>query len=65
MLLFSALMKGLRDLQITYVLHVVGDKGRAVIRETFQRLDEGTVSHSKHRTRGGPVVLNWVRPSKR
>ena len=40
MLLFSRLMKGLIDLQITNVLHLVGDKGRDVIRETFQRLDE-------------------------
>jgi uncharacterized membrane protein len=40
MLLFSALMKGLSDLQITNVLHVIGDKGREVIREMFQRLDE-------------------------
>jgi uncharacterized membrane protein len=40
MLLFSALMKGLRDLQITYVLHTIGDRGRDVLRETFQRVDE-------------------------
>ena len=46
MLLFSRLMKGLSDLQINNVLHVVGDKGRAVIRETFQRLDDGTASQS-------------------
>ena len=47
MLLFSALMKGLTDLQITYVLHVIGDKGREVIGETFQRLDEKAKNHSK------------------
>jgi uncharacterized membrane protein len=47
MLLFSALMKGLIDLQITYVLHVIGDKGREVIRETFQRLDEKAKNQSK------------------
>ncbi len=46
MLLFSRLMKGVSDLQITSVLHVVGDKGRDVIRQTFQRLDEGTGSQS-------------------
>ncbi len=40
MLLFSALMKGLSDLQITNVLHVIGDRGRKVIREMFRRLDE-------------------------
>jgi uncharacterized membrane protein len=47
MLLFSALMKGLIDLQITHVLHVIGDKGRRVIRETFQRLDEKVKNQSK------------------
>ena len=40
MLLFSAMMKGLLNLQITYVLHAIGDTGRDVIRETFKRLDE-------------------------
>ena len=44
--LFSRLMKGVSDLQITNVLHLVGDKGRAVIRETFQRLDEETAGQS-------------------
>jgi uncharacterized membrane protein len=47
MLLFSALMKGLSDLQITNVLHVIGDKGREVIREMFQRLDEKGNGQSK------------------
>ena len=32
MLLFSALIKASIDLQVTYVLHVVGDRGREVIR---------------------------------
>jgi uncharacterized membrane protein len=40
MLLFSALMKRLSDLQVTNVLHVIGDNGRAVIRDTFRRSDE-------------------------
>jgi uncharacterized membrane protein len=62
MLLFSALMKGLSDLQITYVLHVIGDTGRKVIRETFQRLDEKAEHQSKHEQETcniselGPVV---------
>ena len=62
MLLFSALMKGLTDLQITYVLHVIGDRGREVIREVFQRLDENAKNQSKpgRETRDvselGPVV---------
>ncbi len=62
MLLFSALMKGLTDLQITYVLHVIGDKGREVIREMFRRLDEKAKNQSKREqeTRNvselGPIV---------
>jgi uncharacterized membrane protein len=55
MLLFSALMKGLRDLQITYVLHTIGDRGRDVLRETFQRLDEEEDSQSKHGRVAGNV----------
>jgi uncharacterized membrane protein len=47
MLLFSALMKGLIDLQITNVLHLIGDNGREVIREMFKRLDEKADSQSK------------------
>ena len=62
MLLFSAMMKGLLDLQIAYVLHVIGDRGREVIRETFQRLDANKKNQSKRapETRNiselGPVV---------
>jgi uncharacterized membrane protein len=61
-LLFSALMKSLTDLQITYVLHVIGDKGRDVVREMFQHLDEKAKNQSKRgqETRNvselGPVV---------
>ncbi len=54
MLLFSALMKGLINLQITYVLHVIGDKGREVIRETFRRLDE----KAKHQPKRGQETCN-------
>ena len=62
MLLFSALMKGLSDLQITNVLHRIGDKGREVISGTFQRLDAKANSQSRgERETGdnpklGPVV---------
>ena len=62
MLLFSALIKGLTDLQITYLLHVIGDKGREVVREMFQRLDAKAKNQSKRgqETRNvselGPVV---------
>jgi uncharacterized membrane protein len=54
MLLFSALMKGLIELQITHVLHVIGDRGRKVLREMFQRLDEKAKNQSKH----GPETRN-------
>jgi uncharacterized membrane protein len=40
MLLFARLVQRLTDLQITSVLRAIGDKGRTVIREMFQRLDE-------------------------
>ncbi len=40
MLLFSALMKGLIDLQVTNVLRVIGDRGREVVHEMFQPLDQ-------------------------
>jgi uncharacterized membrane protein len=40
MILFSQLVKRLSDLQITNVLHLIGNKGREVVREMFQRLDE-------------------------
>ena len=63
MLLFSALLKGLIDLQITNVLQTIGDKGREVVREMFQHLDEKAESQSKARREGdddglglGPVV---------
>src|SRR3954447_7603106 len=62
MLLFSALMKRLSDLQVTNVLHVIGDNGRAVIRDMFRRLDEkasGRTSPAQQAcgvARLGPVV---------
>jgi uncharacterized membrane protein len=39
MLLFSKLVERLSDLQITNVLHLVGDKGREVIQDMFQRTE--------------------------
>jgi uncharacterized membrane protein len=63
MLLFSALLKGLIDLQITNVLQTIGDKGREVVREMFQHLDEQAKIQSKGRPKTdddahglGPVV---------
>jgi hypothetical protein len=39
MLLFSRLVQRLADLQITSVLHLIGEKGREVIRDVFHRFD--------------------------
>jgi uncharacterized membrane protein len=47
MLLFSRLVQRLTDLQITSVLRLIGDKGRQVIRETFQRLDDKPAAAEK------------------
>ena len=47
MVLFSRLIKRLGDLQINNVLHVIGNTGRRVIREMFQRLDEQADSQWK------------------
>ncbi len=44
MLMFARLMQRLGDLQIGNVLHLVGDRGRAVIKEMFRRLDDGFVA---------------------
>src|SRR5262249_32044686 len=40
MVLFARLIQRLNDLQISSVLKTIGDRGRAVIRDMFQRLDE-------------------------
>jgi uncharacterized membrane protein len=40
LLLFSKLIQRLGDLQISNVLHTIGDRGRAVIRELFLQLPE-------------------------
>jgi uncharacterized membrane protein len=40
MLMFARLMQRLGDLQIGNVLHLVGDQGRAVIRDMYRRLDD-------------------------
>jgi len=47
MLLFSLLVRRLSDLQITNVLHAVGNKGREVIREMFRRLDDNADVQSR------------------
>jgi uncharacterized membrane protein len=40
MLLFARMVQRLNDLQITNVLKTIGDRGRAVIGEMFERLDQ-------------------------
>jgi uncharacterized membrane protein len=50
MLFFSRLVKRLSDLQITNVLHVIGNIGRKVIREMFQRLDDASDVQSRVET---------------
>src|SRR5215813_11780609 len=40
MVLFARLIQRLNDLQISSVLKTIGDRGRAVIRDMFRRLDE-------------------------
>ena len=44
MLMFARLMQRLGDLQIGNVLHLVGDRGRAVIGEMFRRLDDASAA---------------------
>src|SRR5262245_32544211 len=43
MLLFSRLVQRLTDLQITSVLRLIGNNGRAVIRDMFERADRPAV----------------------
>jgi uncharacterized membrane protein len=44
MFMFARLMQRLGDLQIGNVLHLVGDRGRAVIGEMFRRLGEASAA---------------------
>jgi uncharacterized membrane protein len=44
MLLFARLMQRLNDLRITNVLHLLGDRGRAVIGEMFRGFGDGQAS---------------------
>jgi uncharacterized membrane protein len=61
MLLFARLIQRLNDLQISSVLKTIGDHGRAVIRDSFRRLDEasdskGAVAPVVVDSRLGPVT---------
>jgi uncharacterized membrane protein len=66
MLLFSRLVQRLTDLQITSVLRLIGDKGRAVIGDMFRQLDQRPAVEWKagiepaERARFGPVSQTLV-----
>ena len=57
MVLFARLIQRLNDLQISSVLKTIGDRGRKVIREMFQRLDEASASKG----RGSPASADESR----
>ena len=56
MFLFSLLVQRLNDLQVTNVLHMVGDRGRAVIRDLFTRLDSRPAQKSNVPIQLGPIT---------
>jgi uncharacterized membrane protein len=48
-LLFSRLVQRLSDLQIASVLHMIGDRGREVIRDMFQDVAASPTGHANHK----------------
>jgi uncharacterized membrane protein len=54
--LFSRLIQRVNDLQITNVLHTIGNRGRQVIREMFRKLDERIVAGNAAPEALGPVA---------
>ncbi|HEY1362915.1 MAG TPA: DUF2254 domain-containing protein [Xanthobacteraceae bacterium] len=65
MLLFARLVQRLTDLQITSVLKLIGDKGRAVIDDMFERRserqpDEGTLAEARTDPPLGPTTQTLV-----
>src|ERR1700704_2335906 len=56
MFLFSMLVQRLNDLQITHVLQMIGDRGRAVIHDVFKRLDSRPAQNSDSTIQLGPVT---------
>jgi uncharacterized membrane protein len=54
MVLFARLIQRLNDLQISSVLKTIGDRGREVIREMFQRLDEASAEKGE----GGQAAVD-------
>jgi uncharacterized membrane protein len=47
MILFSRLVERLNDLQISNVLHLVGDKGREIIRQMFEPRDKRAITEQR------------------
>jgi uncharacterized membrane protein len=66
MLLFSRLMQRLTDLQIGSVLRLIGDRGRAVIRDMYRRLDgkpeveQAYANGAAERNALGPVTQTLI-----
>jgi uncharacterized membrane protein len=59
--LFSLLVQRLNDLQISNVLHVIGDRGRQVIHAMYPRRDDKTVDVQKaRRDIAGSILLGPV-----
>jgi uncharacterized membrane protein len=56
MIMFSRLMQRLNDLQISNVLHLIGDQGRAVIAGMFRRLGDGQKAKPGPLTRLEPAT---------
>jgi len=60
MIAFARLVRGVSDLQITNTLHKLGDHGRRVLKETFDRLDSKPspqeIFASEKDLRSGPVT---------
>jgi uncharacterized membrane protein len=50
MFMFSRLMQRLSDLQISNVLHLIGDQGRAVIQDMFPRPERGVAARASGAT---------------
>ncbi len=74
MFMFARLMQRLGDLQIGNVLHLVGDRGRAVIGEMFRRLDEASAARRppesaagkpRTRSRNPNREVSWQAPHNR
>ncbi len=62
MLAFARLVRGVNDLQIANTLQSIGDRGRIVLRETFDRLETANASRARSPDIGSDFELG---PSRR